>query len=166
MDMKPLFWALLLFPLAASAEANTEYRPLAFLAGHCWKGSFPDGKQTDEHCFKWVYDGKFLRDEHTVHGTGHPDYLGETIYLWNSQARKIEYLYVENQGGFSRGAVATDAEGLVFPPTNYIENGQSRTYRSRWQRSGDNAYDVLTEFRSKGNWKPGFKIHMEKVSGT
>ena len=26
-------------------------RPMAFLAGHCWKGDFADGKQTDEHCF-------------------------------------------------------------------------------------------------------------------
>jgi hypothetical protein len=44
---------------AAPIEA---LQPLAFLAGHCWKGDFPDGKQSDEHCFVWLYDGKALRD--------------------------------------------------------------------------------------------------------
>jgi hypothetical protein len=163
--MEKLFWAFLLLPFAASAVPISEYQPLAFLAGHCWKGSFPDGKQTDEHCFTWVYDGKFLRDQHTVRGGGHPDYLGESIYLWNSSAKQIEYLYIEDQGGFSRGPVATDKDALVFPPTSYIENGQTRTYRSRWQRTGENAYDVVTEFQSKDGWMPGFKLHMEKVAG-
>ena len=99
------------------------------------------------------------------HGAGHPDYLGESIYFWNSSAQQIEYLYIEDQGGFSRGPVATDQDALVFPPTNFIENGQTRTYRSRWQRAGDDAYDVVTEFQSKDGWVPGFKVHMERVAG-
>jgi hypothetical protein len=50
------------------------YQPLAFLVGHCWQGTFPDGKATDGHCFSWIYGSKFVRDEHVVHsGDGHPD---------------------------------------------------------------------------------------------
>jgi len=165
-DMQRLIWALLLLPLQAGAEPIAEFQPLAFLSGHCWKGTLPDGKQTDEHCFSWVYDGKFLRDRHTVHGEGHPDYLGESIYLWNSSSQQIEYLYIEDQGGFSRGGVATDKGALVFPPTVLIGHGQTQTYRSRWQADGDNAYDVVTEFQSKDSWVPGFKVHMEKVAGS
>jgi hypothetical protein len=164
--MNKRIWALLLLPVAAGAAPIAEFQPLAFLGGYCWKGTLQDGKQTDEHCFTWVYDGKFLRDRHTVRGEGHPDYLGESIYLWNSSAKQIEYLYIEDQGGFSRGGVATDKDTLVFPPTIYVENGQTQTYRSRWQRAGDNAYDVVTEFQSKDSWVPGFKVHMEKVTGT
>ena len=65
--------------MAAPAEAPpAPYQPLAFLVGHCWKGTFPDGKATDEHCFSWIYGGKFVRDEHVVHrGAGHADGLGE-----------------------------------------------------------------------------------------
>jgi len=100
-----------------------------------------------------------------VRGAGHPDYLGESIYLWNPSLKQIEYLYIEDQGGFSRGPVATDKDALVFPPTSFIENGQSQTYRSRWQRAGENAYDVVTEFKSKDGWVPGFKMHMEKAAG-
>jgi hypothetical protein len=162
--MQRLFWALLLLSQTTYAAPIAEFQPLAFLSGHCWKGTFPDGKQTDEHCFAWIYDGKFLRDRHTVRGERHPDYLGESIYLWNSSAKQIEYLYIEDQGGFSRGGVKTGRDALVFPPAAFVGDGQTRTYRSRWQRAGGNAYDVVTEFQSKDGWVPGFKIHMEKVT--
>src|ERR1041385_9205325 len=100
--MRIVLPAFLLLPLLASAEPAAVYQPLSFLAGHCWKGTFPDGKQTDEHCFSWTYGGKFLRDEHTVRGAGHGDFKGESIYFWNAAAGKVEYLYIEDQGGFSR----------------------------------------------------------------
>ena len=153
---------LLAGPLAATAEPAADYAPLAFLAGHCWKGTFPDGKQTDEHCFSWVYDGKFLRDVHTVRGAAHPDFHGESIYFWNSATKEIEYLYIEDQGGFSRGSVGTAPEALLFPPTSYVEGGKTQTYRSRWQRAGENAYDVVTEFKSGEGWGDGFRVHMVK----
>jgi hypothetical protein len=161
--MRNVLWALLFLPLAAAAEPDPAYQPLAFLAGHCWKGALT-GKQTDEHCFSWVYGGKFIRDRHTVHGGGHPDSLGESIYFWNSDARQIEYLYIESQGGFSRGPVAIEPNALTFPPASYTEDGKTQTYRSRWQRAGDDAYDVVTEFQSKEGWIPGFKVHMEKTA--
>jgi hypothetical protein len=153
---------LLLVPAFTHADPSGVYQPLAFLADRCWKGSFPGGKQTDEHCFSWIYGGKFLRDQHTVRSPGKPDALGESIYFWNSSARQLEYLYIESEGGFSRGAVATDQDSLVFPDTSFTENGKTQVYRSRWQRSGTNAYDVLTEFQTPSGWVPGFKIHMEQ----
>ena len=75
--MRKLIYGLLLIPGAALAQPDPAYQPLEFLAGHCWKGAFPGGKQTDEHCFTWVYGGKFLRDRHTVRADGKPDALGE-----------------------------------------------------------------------------------------
>lgn len=151
---------LVALPFTTVAGPAPGYEPLAFLAEHCWKGTFPDGKQTDEHCFKWIYDGKFLRDVHTVVGSGHPDFRGESIYFYDSAAKTLEYLYIEDQGGVSRGVVATEADALVFPPTRYVEDGKTQTYRSRWQRVGENAYDVLTEFQSGEAWKEGFRVHM------
>ena len=122
--------------MAAPAEAPpAPYQPLAFLVGHCWKGTFPDGKATDEHCFSWIYGGKFVRDEN-----------------------------IESAGGFSRGTVSGEGDALVFPPTSYLEQGETQTYRSRWQPAGQDAYDVVTEFQVKDGWVPGFKLHMEKVT--
>jgi hypothetical protein len=159
-----IFGMSLLLACPARARPESVYGPLAFLAGHCWKGTFPEGKQTDEHCFSWIYGGKFLRDLHTVKGAGHEDFQGESIYFWNSSAKQLEYLYIESHGGFSRGAVAPEEDALVFPPTSYVEDGQTQTYRSRWQRVGGNAFDVTTELQSKDNWVPGFKVHMQMLA--
>jgi hypothetical protein len=162
--MRKSIGLLLLIPGVVFSQAHAAYQPMAFLAGHCWKGAFPDGKQSDEHCFSWVYDGKFLRDRHTVRVEGKPDALGESIYFWNSSARQLEYLYIESDGGFSRGAVSTDRDALIFPDSTFVENGKTMVYRSRWQRSGAAAYDVVTEFQAKDGWVAGFKVHMEQVA--
>ena len=149
-----------------TAAAGTAYEPLAFLVGHCWKGTFPDGKKTDEHCFSWIYDGKFVRDEHVVRkGAGQPDGFGESIYMWDAPSGQLQYLYIESAGGFSRGTVSSQADALVFPAATYSENGRVQTYRSRWQRVGSDAYDVVTEFRDGDRWVPGFTIHMQKQPG-
>jgi hypothetical protein len=163
--MRKLLGSLLLLPWIpsfAAADALPAYQPLEFLAGHCWKGSFPGGR-TDEHCFSWIYEGKFLRDLHTLRSDGHPDAWGESIYFWNSPAKQIEYLYIESGGGFSRGEVSADKDALVFPDTSYVESGKTQVYRSRWQRRGESAYDVVTEFRTADGWVSGFKVRMEQV---
>ena len=160
--MRHLALALVMLVGVAGGEPQAAYRPLEFLAGSCWKGAFPDGKQTDEHCFTWMYGGKFLRDRHVVRGEGHADYLGETIYYWNPAANQVEYLYVESDGGFSRGTVSVEPGALVFPAATYVDAGKSRTYRSRWRHASADAYDVVTEFQSGDAWKEGWSVHMAK----
>jgi hypothetical protein len=156
--------ALLLVPAAPAAASDSPYQALSFLVGHCWKGSFPDGKATDEHCFSWIYGGKFVRDEHVVVRAGQADGFGESIYLWDQGTGQLEYLYIESAGGYSRGTVASEGEALVFPPAHYREDGREQTYRSRWQRSGADAYEVVTEFQVQDRWVPGFTLHMRRES--
>jgi hypothetical protein len=148
---------------ALAAPPASPYQPLGFLVGHCWKGTFADGKVTDEHCFSWIYGGKFVRDEHTVHRDGGPDGFGESIYVGDAASGTLEYLYIESGGGYSRGAVCADGATLVFPAASYREDGKEQVYRSRWQRQGDDAYDVVTEFQAKQGWVPGFTVHMRRV---
>jgi hypothetical protein len=160
--MRNLAIALLLLPSLGRAEPQVAYQPLAFLAEHCWKGEFPGGKASDEHCFSWMYGGQFLRDVHTVRAEGRPEALGETIYFWDPGEKRLQYLYAESGGGHSLGGVTTDQDNLVFPETSLIDNGQKQVYRSRWVRSGPDAYDVMTEFKMQDRWVPGFKIHMQR----
>ena len=146
---------------AGPPAASDPYAPLRFLTGHCWKGTFSDGTRTDEHCFSRIYGGRFVRDEHTVHRSdGQPDAFGESIYVWNSLTRQLEYLYIESAGGFIRGTVTAEGNALLFPEAAYVENGKSMPVRSRWQRLGDDAYEVTTEFEVEGRWLPGFTLHM------
>ena len=148
---------------ASVAEPIEALRPMAFLAGHCWKGEFPGGKQTDEHCFAWLYDGKALRDTHTVRASGKPDYVGETTYYWDSASKRLEYLYVENAGGVSRGSVQAAPDAQIFPATQYVADGQAMTYRARWTRLGETAYEAWSEAQGKDGWTTMFKLTMRRA---
>ena len=155
---------LFLIPFPALAEPVEALTPMAFLAGHCWKGDFGDGKQTDEHCFTWLYGGRALRDTHTVRAAGRPDYIGETTYYWNPGGKRVEYLYLENLGGVSRGTMESTPEALVFPATQYVAEGESMTYRVRWTKLGDNAYEAWSEAQTKDGWVTMFKMTMRQSS--
>jgi hypothetical protein len=151
-------------PSAAEPEKSADpLRPLAPFAGHCYKGTLAGGKDTDEHCFQWMYGGRALRDVHTVRGASHPDYVGETTYYWDSGARRIEYLYVENAGGIMRGTVEPGEGALVFPPAAYVADGQALTLRVRWTL-GTDGYEAWSEMEDKGAWTTMFKVRMARSS--
>jgi hypothetical protein len=163
--------AMVLLATAAasgSASPGTPYEPLAFLVGHCWRGSLGSaGKATDEHCFRWLYAGKFVRDEHVVHGADGKILLsGETLYWWDPASRQLQYLYVESDGSHAHGTLQSDGRALVFPPARYVSmpDGKVQSIRSRWQRSGEDGYDVITEFQTKDGWVSGFKAHMQRTA--
>jgi hypothetical protein len=159
-------FALMILARAAGAAetASDPMQPLAFLAGHCFKGAIPDRGDTDEHCFQWLYGGKALRDVHTVRGAAHPDYVGETTYYWDSLAKRIEYLYVENAGGIMRGTVEPGERAIVFPETRYVAQGQAMTLRVRWSMLPDQGYEAWSEVQGKAGWATLFKVKMARVS--
>lgn len=158
--------AIAAFPLLsaiAHAEPIAPLQPMSFLAGHCWKAQFPDGKQTDEHCFQWLYDGQALRDTHTVRAAGRPDHVGETTYYWDAEAKHVAFLYIENQGGVSRGTMEPVTGGLMFPDARYVEGSEAITYRARWTRKGDEAYEAFSEMKVKDGWTTMFKLVLKRM---
>ena len=159
--MRTLTMLLLLSAGLAQAEPIEALKPMAFWAGHCWKGEFAGRPQTDEHCFQWMYGGQALRDVHTVRTPGQPDYVGETIYYYDSAARQVQYLYVENGGGISRGTMTPNASGLSFPAAQYIAAGQTLTYRVQWTPSGD-AYEAFSEINVNDKWVTQFKMVLKR----
>ena len=160
--LSPMLLLVMSSPMVDAAPLDA-LKPMALLAGHCWKGAFPDGKQTDEHCFQWLYDGKALRDTHTVRAAGRPDYVGETTYYWDSAAKRVEWLYIENLGGVSRGFVESDNGALLFPPTQYVADGQAMTYRVRWTPVGSDAYEAWSEARSGDGWSTMFRLTLKRA---
>ena len=146
-----------------AAEPAELLKPMSFLAGHCWKGTFADGKTTDEHCFAWMYGGRALRDTHTVRRSGKPDGVGESTYYVDSAGNKLEFLYIENSGGFSRGIVESLPEALLFPDTQYISDGEAMVYRARWTRQGEKAYEAWSEAQTPDGWSTMFKVLLKRV---
>jgi hypothetical protein len=151
--------------VAVAADAQTNpLEPLAFLAGHCFTGKSANGKDVDEHCFQWLLGGKALRDAHVVRGPGHADYHGETTYYWDSIARRIQYLYIESDGGLMSGSVVPAHEALMFPASSFIENGKALTLRVRWTLLPDGGYEAWSEVQDKGSWRTMFRMKMVKSS--
>jgi len=98
-----------------------------------------------------------------VHAPGRPDYVGETTYYWDSASKRVEYLYVENLGGISRGTVESIPGALVFPATQYIEGGNAMTYHVRWTIVEDGLYEAWSEAQSKDGWTTMFRVKMRRV---
>jgi hypothetical protein len=161
--MKRIAAVLLLAPAVVLCEPIDGLKPMAFLAGHCWRGTFPDGRRTDEHCFAWVLGGQALRDVHTLKAPGQADYVGETLYYWEPSARRVEFLYVENAGGVSKGSMQPAEDVLVFPPAQYVAPGQALLYRARWTPMGDEAYEAFSEAQTPEGWKTMFRVVLRRV---
>ena len=163
--MRLIAIAISLFSMTAVSAAESPYAPLDFLAGHCWKGTLPGDRGEDTHCFTHIYGDHFVRDVHVVRAPAHPDYRGESIYYWDGVAKALKYLYVESDGGSSTGIVSNVDDTLVFPPTEFQQDGKTQVYRSRWKKSGIDSYDALTEFKKGDQWTLGWSVHMVKVAG-
>ena len=145
---------------AMAAEPANPLNLLSFLADNCYTGTNADSS-IDKHCFEWILGGRALRDTHTVKAPGRPDYVGETTYYWDSAAKRIEYLYVENAGGIMRGTVEPGDGAIVFPETRYVNGGQAMTLRVRWTLA-DSGYEAWSETQDKGEWKTMFRVKMQK----
>lgn len=134
--------------------------PLKFLGGYCWNGTFADGKTTDEHCYEWVYGGKFLRDRHVVRG-GEQPYQGETLYFWDGELKAIAYIYFNSDGGVSRGTLKADGDQLLFPAERYNEGGKTREFSTTITRDGEQGYASITHELKDGQrveaWRTSFK---------
>lgn len=139
-------------------------QPLAPVAGSCWRGTFPDGRQTDTHCFAAIHGGAFVRDMHVVEGAPQP-YSGETLYRWNSDLGQIVYDYYASDGSHSQGGVRPAANGLLFPGEAHRSGsgGGETLIRSSWTWDGPNAYVVLAEQMRGEVWHKLWEMRMTRV---
>lgn len=151
------------FAVQAAPSINPHLEPLAFLLGSCWRGTFPDGRQTDTHCFTPMYGGAFVRDMHVVENAPAP-YSGETLYRWNAEAGGIEYDYYASDGSHSRGAARPALNGLTFPgEAHRAPDGGETQIRSSWTRDGSDAYVVLAEALQGGVWRKLWEMRMVRA---
>jgi hypothetical protein len=148
---------------AAAAAVEPALQPLAFLEGHCWKGTLPGTSDVDEHCFTWMFEGRYLRDRHVVRRGEKAVYQGESIYYWNGAANRLEYFYVTADGGHSVGQVVPQAGAIDFPAAKLVTATRSFGFRGRWKRLGEDAYEVLREYETDKGWAP-VTIVMTKVA--
>ncbi|HEY4304246.1 MAG TPA: hypothetical protein VGM82_07265 [Gemmatimonadaceae bacterium] len=146
---------------SSASSLPSKFAPLEYLVGHCWRGTFAGSSTTDEHCFEWVFDQKFVRDRHVVRG-GDP-YGGETIYFWDVTANRIGFSYWNTVGQMMKGYVASvqgDTLGFV---TSVASAKATTEIRSTWTRDGSTSYRVRSLERSGDAWKESFALDMKRV---
>jgi copper(I)-binding protein len=153
----------------ASALAQTgpqRLAAMAFLAGSCWRGTFPDGRRTDTHCFSPIYEGDFLQDYHFVEGSPTP-YSGYSLYHYDVMGRSITFQYRASDGSVSGGAARPTADGLSFPDQIHRSpDGRETTIRSMWTRDGGDAYLVRAEARAGTGWRELWRMRMVRTGPT
>jgi hypothetical protein len=151
-------------PLPSNAQqpsVRATFDDFAFLAGSCWKGTFPGRTVTDEHCFEWVFGPKkFLRDRHVVRGDSVP-YSGETIYAWDAGRKELVFWYISSAGFYSTGSAGKESDAILFADTIKAEGGD-RTLRTTWRQAGADAYDIRVEERTASATKELWSMHMQR----
>jgi hypothetical protein len=152
------FSALGLFDLPQAP--TPDFRPLEFLVGDCWVGTFPDSKQTDEHCFEWVYDRKFIRDRHVVRN-GKAPYAGETLYGWDAKEKRLAFWYWNSDGEVLVGTVEYRPDSIVFP-TRYETDKGTIELRATWTRTGPDSYRAAQSQRAGEAWKPLWAMELKR----
>lgn len=127
-------------PAAPAPPTVRPFEGMHFLLGHCWQGTFADGK-IDTHCFEPVYGGALIRDRHEVTG----GYAGETLYNWNAPEGRAEYTYWNTSGGVSRGTMRPVGTILDFGDEVYRgRDGREQRIATSWHPDGDTAYEART----------------------
>jgi hypothetical protein len=160
------FLCLALVAAAAGAEpADQPLAPYAALAGGCFRGAFPNGKDRDEHCWSWIYGGKHLRDVHVVtHGDGKPAYRGEAVYTWDGKQRRIVYRYWNSHGGYSDGWIEARDGALYSPEERYSgPDGKPRVIRSSLRVLGPDGYVARSESLRDGRWVEDWTVKFTRV---
>ena len=143
----------------ASAQTTPEYfKPFEFLVGHCWTGTFPNGKATDTHCYDWMLGREFIRDRHRVKSEG-PDYTGEAVYYFDGATKTVKYRYWNSDGGLSDGAFKADGAVTRVPEDLYRgKDGKVQKFQADIERLSDTQYRKRTRFWDGKTWKDAGSI--------
>jgi hypothetical protein len=150
---------------AADATIESALAPLAFLAGHCWVTQVSEA-ETDTHCYEWMHDGQQLRDRHVVRGKS-PGYLGETVYAYNGERKRVEYRYWNSLGGLSDGYVESAADGsLRFLDDRYVgPDGVVHVFSSEMRRPADGRYTMVSRYKEGEAWKEMWSRDFSRLDG-
>jgi hypothetical protein len=165
--METIASSLVLMCLAGAAGAappaalRDELKPMQFLVGSCWTGTFPNSQSTDTHCFEAVYDGKFIRDRHVVRGAAKP-YEGETIYAWDAKRKAIVYTYWASDGGLSTGTAAPDSAGNLRFTEDYAGPEGAQALENLWARQGDGGFEIRVTEKKDGRAEPRWRMSMRR----
>jgi hypothetical protein len=159
-------------PVAASPtpadSRNSEYAPIAFLAGATWRGQLPPGpggqKVEIEMKADWAPNKHGIRFDsfYVVDGKKSPYTSG--LYAWNAARKQLVCVYSDVEDGFIEGNVTIEQGALVHNLTVTERNGLESKVRARIIPEGQKAYLSEIFLLKEGNrWEKFVTVHYERI---
>jgi len=163
LKLSPLLAFFLL--IACAVRAQTPGDPLEpfgwfrDMAGHCWSGTYPDGKTSDTQCYS-VQFGRLLRGTiklSGMHGNSPVEnFEGDSVYAWNQKTNRAQYTFWASDGTYGTGEMYREGDRLIFPPTAAADSPGAM--RSVWRRVDADSFIVAREKRQGGTWSKVFEV--------
>ena len=152
-------------PIASKSEsANPLPNPLpnplndiAWMKGGVWAAEVKDATGAVatriETRIRGSENGHLIKFTTTFVEHNRPHLQYEGVYLYDPQAKQIEFYYTDSEGNFTRGHAAFAGSTLTQDFDIIHMNGHADTLRSLVVRDGENAYNWNVMSKKSGEWK-------------
>jgi hypothetical protein len=139
------------------AAAPNPLAPLESWVGGRWVMTVqrPDGAKISLiRVYEWAFDGRVLRGRSLAEADGKVRQSRETLYYWNAEAQKIEFLdFIEDGGGFGRGTIEA-RDGALYMDARIVGNPKHPHWRAWLTQDADGARQTIRVVaEQKGEWK-------------
>ena len=130
------------------------------LPGSCWTGLLPDGVTQHTHCYTSQF-GKFVRGtarlESDREGTRFTIFEGDSVYSWESTAKRIGYVIWGTDGSLRLLHAHYEGEELMFPIPSRADPAKV-AFRSAGRRIDADTIEVRREQPQGDKWTTQFKV--------
>jgi hypothetical protein len=161
-EMRRALQALLLFVLGAAASAAAQeakpepLAPLAHWVGGQWVNTVKAASGEEVRVvrsYEWSLDRRVLIGRSFGERGGRRVQTRHTLFLWNPEARRIEFTDAMAEGGFGTGFVEV-RDGGIYMEARITGNDRHPNWRAWVTSEADGAESFRIEAERQGEWAP------------
>lgn len=155
---KPLLVALLLVSgsVAAAADMNPRFAPLAHLLGKTWRGTVsPPGAAkaaVDVSRFELALNGQAVKNRHSIDDGA---YGGETFIVWDEEKQSLVYYYFTTAGFYTTGTMKAEGGAIVSHEIVKGAAGGIAEVKATHRLLPDGRLHVSSRYLKNGEWVDG-----------
>jgi hypothetical protein len=142
--------------LAAAADMNPHFTPLAHLVGRTWRGTVsPPGAAkpaTDVSRFELALNGQAVRNRHSIDDGA---YGGETFIVWEEARQSLVYFYFTTAGFYTTGTMKVEDGVLTSHETVKGAAGGITEVKATHRLLPDGRLQVRSRYLKNGQWEDG-----------
>lgn len=139
-------------PPAAAPAPLPALAPIAHWAGGRWVGTFEAGGRrfTLTRTYAWSFDGRMLIGKSFGERDGKPVQSRETVYYWNPETRRIEFMDFIDGGGYGLGWLEA-RDGQIYMDVKVVGNAAHPSWRA-WIKEEKDSQVIRVEALRDGKW--------------